>query len=357
MPLRKRVVVFVKIVPNKRGSMEDWIVSFARLASADFSVTVATYSPCHADFSEELRKIGVAWVDLASLETSFLDARNWLGQHADICHFSLFAPRDTVVLASQTIGRMKVIFQDCFSSPTVAENSSSLSKAADRITFLRTRYVVGVSEYVSNRLRSRFGVQPEKLRTIYNGVSPARFSGPFAEDAHLVVCVAALIPEKGVETLIRAFGDSRLTGNRLEIVGDGPQRPALEALAAELGLRDRVHFVGMQSDVELRMGRAAVVVHPALWGEAFGLTIAEAMFASKAIVASRVGAIPELLGEGECGLLTAPGDSEGLVVAIVNLLSSVDRRRELGQAAAKRANLLFTMEQWAANHHRLLLED
>lgn len=352
---RTKVAICVKIVPNKMGSMEDWILSMAEELYLDFEVTVATYEPCHPNFSAALSKLGVTWTDLGAFEGSFWASRRFLAESADICHLSLFAPRDTCVVAAQTLPRTKVIFQDCFSSSTLPSKRSLVALIADHLTFHRTRFVVGVSKFVSERLQRRFKLGTSKLFTIYNGVSESRFSHKeVARNPEQIICVAALIPEKGVEYLLHALTEPRLKHCHLEVVGDGPCRGELEALSTTLGIRERVAFLGLRSDVENLLARSSVFVHPAVWGEAFGLTIVEAMLSSLPIVASRAGAIPELLDNGLCGILVPPADSTALASALVELMTDEAKRKRLGEAARARALSTFSLSRWVDEHCTLV---
>ncbi|MBL0937526.1 MAG: glycosyltransferase family 4 protein [Gemmatimonadaceae bacterium] len=351
---KRRVAILVKIVPNKLGSFEDWIVALAVELARDCTVTVVTYSPCHSEFSERLRSAGVRWAELSRIESSIQASRHWIKSNADVCHFSLFAPRDSLVLAAQSVLSTKVIFQDCFSTPVNSEKVGRISEFLDRVTFARTRHVVGVSEFVSKRLARRFGISSPKLSTIYNGVDSERFLSRSApSDSSRVVCVAALIPEKGVQYLIQAMATSRLQYTSLCIVGDGPMRVELERLAAKLQIASRIEFLGLRSDVQEIVGNCAAVVHPAVWGEAFGLTIVEAMLSGRAIVASNVGAIPELLAEG-CGVLVPPGDHTSLAEAIGDLLDNPSRRDEYGRRARVKATKDFSLVNWCHEHAILI---
>ena len=93
-------------------------------------------------------------------------------------------------------------------------------------------------------------------------------------------------------------------------------------------------------------------MHPAVWEEAFGLTIAEAMAAGRAVVASRTGGIPELVEDGVSGLLVPPGDPEGLARALDLLANRPALRRQLGSNARARAQQRFSLEQCAREHVR-----
>jgi len=93
-----------------------------------------------------------------------------------------------------------------------------------------------------------------------------------------------------------------------------------------------------------------VLVHPAVWAEAFGWTIAEAMATGCVVIASRTGGIPELVEHGETGLLVEPGDSEAIAATLDRLLTSGDLRARLAAAARRRVEERFSLTKCASRH-------
>jgi len=352
---RKRVAVLVNLVPEKRGSMEDWLNQFVSRLSRDYTVAVATYGPCHPSVREGFDQCGASWHDLASIERSFSTARAWMMHHAEIAHMSLFAPRSLAVVAACTLGGTRVVFQDCYSSSLEPTRQSRVSRALDRVTFVRIPKVIAVSHFVAERIQARFGVDAPRLEVVYNGVDIGRFrvEAPASECSN-VLCVAALIPDKGVDVLIRAFTEPSLSARQLLICGDGPQRGELEALAVQLGVSERIRFLGLRNDVHALVGDAAVAVHPAVWGEAFGLTIAEAMAAGRPVVGTRVGAVPELVEHGVTGLVVPPSDPAALATAISTLLADPPLRDAMGRSARRRVEERFSMDTWVDRHVRII---
>jgi teichuronic acid biosynthesis glycosyltransferase TuaC len=133
--------------------------------------------------------------------------------------------------------------------------------------------------------------------------------------------VGNLVPVKNLAALLRAYARRRdLLSAPLTLAGDGPLRPSLESLAAELGIADRVHFVGVQSRAEVAalMARAVALVLPSL-SEGWGVVVAEALACGTPVVASRVGGIPEIVGSDDGGILVAPGDEDALAAGLVEI--------------------------------------
>jgi glycosyltransferase involved in cell wall biosynthesis len=133
----------------------------------------------------------------------------------------------------------------------------------------------------------------------------------------------------------------------VELVGDGPQRAALSALAARLGIADRVEARGWLpfDQVQAAMARAAMLVHPSIGlGDAVPTVIKEALALGTPVVASKVAGIPELLDGGACGVLVPPRDAERLADAMAGLLADEGRRRDL--AGRGRAFAEETFDMW-----------
>ena len=162
-----------------------------------------------------------------------------------------------------------------------------------------------------------------------------------ADDEPVVMHVSNLRPIKRVLDIVRAHRlVTQGTGARLVLVGDGPEREAAAHLAGELDIAGKVSFVGRRDDVAAYLGCADVYVL-ASEQESFGMSVLEAMSCGVAVVATRVGGLPELVVDGETGLLTPPGEVEPLAAAITGLLRDEDRRRALGDAGRQRAVTAF----------------
>lgn len=173
------------------------------------------------------------------------------------------------------------------------------------------------------------------------GIARRREIG-LSDDAFVVGYGGRLVPEKGVQVLVAAV--ARTDGAHLLIVGDGPQRPELERLAARLGVTDRVRFAGRVPSLAMPSWLAAMdaLVLPssgnAGWVEQFGRILVEAMMCEVPVVGSRCGEIPEVVGEA--GLLFEKGDVEGLSVHLDRLRDPA-RRRALSRRGRERAERDF----------------
>ncbi len=188
-----------------------------------------------------------------------------------------------------------------------------------------------VNVCVSHYLRGRLGIA--RSRVIYNPLpSDTIRSAATSARTDTLVFVGRLVREKGVDLLLRAV--AAVSDAQLRIVGDGPERGALHALAIDLGLADRVTFLGSRSrDAVLdEMDAASVVCVPSVVHEAFGYVAAEAMAGSRAVVATPLGGVEELLAHRR-GFLADSVTSPSLAAAIRMALSNEAERTERGGRA------------------------
>jgi glycosyltransferase involved in cell wall biosynthesis len=165
----------------------------------------------------------------------------------------------------------------------------------------------------------------------------------------LLVSVGRLKYPKDFPTLLDAA--ARLAGRRftLEVVGDGPERPELESRHAELALDGRVRLGGERGDVPELLARADVVVLSSR-SEGLPVSVIEAMAAGLPVVASSVGGLPELVADGETGILVPAGDAVALADALARLLDDPELRRSYGAAARRRALERFDLARFRGAH-------
>ena len=210
--------------------------------------------------------------------------------------------------------------------------------------------LIAISDAVRSFLLAA-GHDPEKLVTIHYGLDelPAAGSAVTPEaagvpaDAPLLLAVGRLIAQKDHATLLRGFGSvrARHPAARLAILGGGPLAEAIRAQVRELGLDGAVLLPGR---VEIRcwLERADVFVHTSRW-EGFGIVLLEAMLAGLPIVATSVSAVPEVVRDGETGVLVGAGDATALARALDRLLSDRELAAALGAAGRARARSEFSV--------------
>lgn len=184
--------------------------------------------------------------------------------------------------------------------------------------------------------RDRLAERPDAKRALWQTLG-------VADDALIVGMVGRLIEQKGMGYGIAAFAQvaAEHPSAHLVIVGDGALRPQLEAAAAAAGLRGRVHFLGWRDDAARLMLGFDVFLMPSLW-EGFGLVLLEAMSAALPIVASRASAIPEIVLDGETGVLAEPQDVDALAAALGQLLTDAPLRHHMGMMGQERLETNFS---------------
>jgi len=200
--------------------------------------------------------------------------------------------------------------------------------------------VIAVSRYLKERAE-QLGAAGEKVRVVYSGVEPR--SRATAREKR-VLYIGALVRQKGVDLLLRAFKELKRErpDAGLVIAGDGPEREALERLAAELELRD-VQFLGYVQELDRLFTTGSVLALPSR-EEGLGIVLLEAMARGVPVVASRTGGIPEIVVHGSNGLLFTRGSVPELAKALAELLGSDERWSRLSRNALATARR-FTWEK------------
>ncbi len=268
----------------------------------------------------------------------------------DVLHLQLFQPYRWWTHAAALAWPARVLILDQYSGPLPGQlswKSALKNRFRCAVALPRVHGVAGVSDYVVKRDRWLYGLPRRKLRRIYSGVDLERFTPGKRDDKgppHLL-CVANLHWIKGVEHLVRAVGLLGDPGVELALAGDGPEEANLRALATGLGISGQVRFLGLRNDVSDLVRQAGIFIHPAVWEEAFGFAIAEAMAGGCAVVATNAGGIPELIEDGVTGLLVPPADPAALAAAIRRLLDDPALRARLQAAARRRVEERFDLER------------
>jgi glycosyltransferase involved in cell wall biosynthesis len=209
------------------------------------------------------------------------------------------------------------------------------------------------------------GLPGGKIHVIHNGIDLDRFvpresNAVFRQrlgiplDAPVAGVVAYLRPEKNLGLFLEAAANvhDRLPHARYLIIGDGPERRNLESLARDLGIESSVHFAGLCADVRDGLAAMDVVMLTSLC-EAFPISLLEAMATAKPVIATRVGAIPEMVDHGQTGLLVAPNDCDGLAVAMTELLADPARRGQMGRSARSCVEQRFDVNTMVRAYERL----
>jgi glycosyltransferase involved in cell wall biosynthesis len=183
----------------------------------------------------------------------------------------------------------------------------------------------------------------EKVVTIHNGIPdfPLR-AMPGAADAPVITMVARFTEAKEHALLLRAFA-TLPPGARLRLIGGGPLQAACKSLATELGIAERVDFLGDRDDVPQQLAASSIFVLATKF-EMFSLSILEAMRAGLPVIVTDVGGNREAVIDGETGFLVPQGSIEALTLALLKLTQSAELRAAMGRAARRRFVQNFAFE-------------
>jgi glycosyltransferase involved in cell wall biosynthesis len=254
-----------------------------------------------------------------------------------------------------------------------------LNRALIEPRLKRADMILGCSDYITEKIRQAFPRLAHRCRTVFNGVDAGRFvpdgrSMP-SGTAKRVLWAGRVSPEKGVHILLDAFAQvvRRYPDAQLEIAGpdermrfdvllicDDPAKMVLlepfyrtksyvaqlKARATSLGIAERVNFRGhiAYADLPRYYPGARVLVIPSL-SETFGMTLVEAMACEVPVVATRVGGIPEVVANGETGILVEPGDPSALADAILRVLGDDNLTQSMGKEGRRRVLAHFSWDQ------------
>lgn len=237
----------------------------------------------------------------------------------------------------------------------VYENSA-FQNSILRELIARADHITGCSKDTLDDLENYAGAPfGERASVVYNGIRKDDFAdvAPYPHPRPYILGIGRHVPQKGFDVLIRAFAKSGLDSHDLILAGEGPEREALERLAGELGMSDRIHFPGRANRplaIALFKGCSFFVLPSRQ--EPMGIVNVEAMAAGKAVIASRTGGVPEIVLQDQTGLLVTPGDEAALAGAIHALGTDTALRERLGRAGLERAEL-FTWDAIARSYRAI----
>ena len=234
----------------------------------------------------------------------------------------------------------------------------------------RVDRVVANAPAVEEALRRERGLRREQVVPIPNGVDLERFDParhPRAEararaarewglagDETVIGAIGSLTPVKGHDDLLEAAAlvTARHPRTRVVLVGDGPRRPALEAQALRLGLRDRVVFAGVRGDVAPLLASFDVVALPS-HTEGLSNVLLEAMAMARPVVATAVGGNPDVLRDGATGRLVPAREPAALAASLLDLIEDGERARAMGREARHDVGLRFGRERMVERYEAL----
>jgi glycosyltransferase involved in cell wall biosynthesis len=224
-------------------------------------------------------------------------------------------------------------------------------------TARRLDRIITISDSSARDLQTEYKLRPDQLRVVGNGINLEVFR-PMPEIARdpnrLITILSADAPLKGFPYLVAALAELRRTrpALKLTVIGAPGLKSPTRSIIEQYGLHDAIEFTGKVEFEELarRYAQASVAVVPSLY-EGFSFPAGEAMACEVPVVASRAGAIPEVIGtDGRCGVLVPPRSPEALAREIAALLDAPERRVALGKAGRERVLKHFTWRKAAERH-------
>lgn len=244
-------------------------------------------------------------------------------------------------------GRSRVVYVD----HAPHRDRRALARAARRLTSAFPEMNVAVSNEVATSLVRDAGIDPGRVAVIVSGtpVVDAAVPGPEPVFGYL----ASLQRIKGYDVLLRALarlGD--VPSVRLRAVGEGVERARIVALARDLGVAERVELLGYRPDPWEALRGIAAYVHAAR-AEGGPLAVMEAMMRGYPVVTTAVGAVPEIVADGETGLVVPPRDDAALAVAMRRLATDAALRGRLGRAARAFALERLAIDRCVADYFRV----
>jgi glycosyltransferase involved in cell wall biosynthesis len=347
-----------------RGGAENHLMDLIRhQRRSGVEVTVA-YLRGKGYWAAELRRLGVSVCDLALRYYGDLSPLRKLRRILKTNAFDLIHAH---LPPAELYARIALLGANKKRTPMIISKHNDCAfhrlpgeRAMGRWVARRASSVIAISDAVRRYMvEPTLGIEPEKVKTIRYGidvnpferveldaVAALRREWNAAEKTLVIGCVARLVEQKSLDTLLHAFAlfiRRGVENAKLVIVGDGPLKNALQRCAKMLGIADQVVWAGFREDIPLVMNAFDVFAITSVF-EGFGLVLIEAMAARRPVVATRAGAIPEIVVDGVTGFLAPPREPELLAKAFEKLTDHTLRER-FGKAGRERVESHFTLKR------------
>ncbi len=232
---------------------------------------------------------------------------------------------------------------------------TELLRRIQRLVVGRADLVITPSRYFQ-KLVGGWVAQPEKVKTIYNGIE-LRGGVMAVRNNNVLLSVGRLVPWKGFDYLIKLMADPEMVESKLFIVGEGPDRTRLEEIIREYKLENRVTLVGeigREKMLSNYLHNAGIFILNTSF-ESFSFAIVEAMNAHVPVIATKIGSIPELIEDGKEGILVEPNNKDQILSAIKKIRDDFGFRRDIGHAAHSKAQE-FSIQRTVDNLVNLINE-
>ena len=297
----------------------------------------------------------------------FRELRTLIERHSvETVHIAFFNYFSLIPWLSRLGGVRHIVFQERNSGVLRARSwRRQLLRVRTLVTTFPVTQVIAISEYLRRQL-AEVGVPESKMTVVYHGVDVDRFrprAGAREELAaevaigtedFLVVSATSLLTWKNPEVALEACAllAKRGVPIRLLYAGVGPLKDELQERCRAMGIADRVHWMGYYRMPERLFQACDAYLHCST-GEAFGFSLAEAMACGAPVVASRSGAVGELVDDGRSGILATPHDASSFADALETLCKSPNERREMGLRGCEKIRQHFTLDRCVENTMRV----
>lgn len=355
---RLRVLHVGKFYPPHHGGMESHLETLCRELRADVDVEVLASADDRRTTHETVDGVPVTRIrTLANVASASINpgmARAIRRSRADVVHFH--HPNPTGVLSYLASGRRGPLVVT-YHSDIIRQRVLGAVFTPVLHRFLRGAHAILASSPDYARSSAVLRRHADRVRIVPFGIRADAFASADADEvarlrtlygSRVVLAVGRLVYYKGFDYLIRAM--SRVDGH-LVILGDGPMRARLDALAKQAGVADRVTIAGGVPHVAPYYHAADLFALPAVArSEAFGLVQLEAMAAGLPVVNTRIDSgVPYVSRDGESGITVPPADVQALAGALGHLLDAPRARRRLGDGARERVRREFSLERMVAH--------
>jgi glycosyltransferase involved in cell wall biosynthesis len=359
---RRRPKVLLLITLAEVGGAQAYVASLLPALVGGFDVAVAAHG--NGPLRNAAEAAGVRFLPLRHVRRAINPWRDAAGllelvrllrrERPDILHANSSKAGVLGRLAAAAAGvpiRIFTVHGWAFAAHSGA--ASRLYRWADRLVRPLTTVTICVAEHERGAGLAAGTCSEARTIVIPNAID-VRSAPPARRNRKLlrVVAVGRLKAPKDFLTLVRAVAALPPESCELLIVGEGPDRARLETEIDRLGVAQRVRLAGERSDVPELLADADVFVLSSA-SEGMPISVLEAMAAGLPVVASRVGGLPELVPDGEAGLLVAPGDTEGLAEALRRLIADPQLRRRLGDAGHAQVRERFDLASFRRAHLEL----
>jgi glycosyltransferase involved in cell wall biosynthesis len=355
--------VVLSLVP---GGTEGLVVEICRRVVADFSVTVCCLDD-EGPWAERVRSLGIDVVALKRAAGFRPEIGRRIAQLAeergvDLLHAHQYSPFVYSWVAARWQRRLKVVYTEHgrLSDAPPSWKRRAVNPILSKFDGTAIAVSHDLREYMVDAWFSR-----DRLSVIHNGIDPgpapsaaervrARRALGVEDDRLVVATVARLDPVKDLLSMLDAFSIVRqhVPDALLVIVGDGPEREAIERRAAQPDLAGAVQMTGFRSDVRSILPAADIYASSSI-SEGVSITILEAMAAAVPVVATAVGGTPEVLALETGGMLVPAREPQRLARAVIALAADAARRTAMGADGRRRVETAFTLDRMVGEYARI----